>query len=324
MQMQLPDMIEADLARVEEMIRLRSISDEVERINQVTAHLFENGGKRLRPILTVSTANLLGYKGQDHIRLAAAVEFVHTATLVHDDVVDQSMQRRGRPSANFLWENKSSVLVGDYLFARSFQLMVATQSVEALAILADASATISEAEVHQLVTQHDLDIGDETYLKIIRGKTAVLFAAAAKIGAVIAGGTDAQISACERYGDALGIGFQIMDDLLDYTGSSLRLGKNVGDDFRDRKVTLPVIRACQTASQQESNFWNRVFVKGQQASGDLEHALALLSKRGIFEKVAQEARDWATHAKKELGNMQSLPIGKFLCKLADLSVARST
>ncbi|MCY4259708.1 MAG: polyprenyl synthetase family protein, partial [Rhodobacteraceae bacterium] len=239
----LPDVIARDLVRVEEKIVSLSGSETVDRINEVVTHLFEGGGKRIRPVLTLSTANLLGCSGEDHVNLATAVEFVHTATLVHDDVVDESMQRRGRPTANTIWDSKTSVLVGDYLFARSFQLMVAANSIEALMTLADASATISEAEILQLVSHRNLAMGDETYFRIIRGKTAALFSAAARVGAVVSGADSDAIRACEEYGDALGVSFQIMDDLLDYSGATDRLGKNVGDDFRERKVTLPVLRA---------------------------------------------------------------------------------
>lgn len=319
----MPDRIAKDLALVEELIRKRSGSGMVDRINRIVTHILDGGGKRIRPILTLSTANLFGCEGHHHIDLAAAVEFVHTATLVHDDVVDESMQRRGRATVNTLWDNKSAVLVGDYLFARSFQLMVSTRSIEALSILADASATIAEAEVLQLVTQHDLHMGNETYFRIISGKTAALFSAAARVGAVVADATPGQIGACERYGHALGTGFQIMDDVLDYAGTASDLGKNVGDDFRDRKVTLPVIRAMQTADDKERSFWHRTIVAGDQEDGDTERAVEVLTSRGILESVSAEARDWSNRARR---NLDSFPPGQFLDYLgylADFSVKRS-
>jgi len=320
----LPDPIARDLAQVEEKIASRSGSETVDRINQVVTHLFSGGGKRIRPVLTLSTANLLGCSGEEHVNLATAVEFVHTATLVHDDVVDESMQRRGRPTANTIWDNKTSVLVGDYLFARSFQLMVAAQSIEALLILADASATISEAEILQLVSQQDLAMGDATYFRIIRGKTAALFSAAAKVGAVVARADAAAIAACEEYGDALGVSFQIMDDLLDYSGETLRLGKNVGDDFRERKVTLPILRAMETADAEEQSFWHRTLSRGEQSDGDIERARVVLRERGILDQTRKEAESWASRAKGCLNRLPAGEITDFLAGLAEFTVSRTS
>ena len=223
-------------------------SEHAPRIPEVTAHLVEAGGKRLRPLLTLAAARLCGYDGEHHVRLAATVEFIHTATLLHDDVVDESARRRGRPTANLLWDNKSSVLVGDYLFARAFQLMVETGSIRVLDILANASAVIAEGEVLQLTAASNLATDEATYLQVVRGKTAALFAAASRGrrgDRRRAGGAGRR--RCAAYGDALGISFQITDDLLDYGGLSATLGKNAGDDFRERKMTLPVIRALAAA-----------------------------------------------------------------------------
>ena len=228
-------------------------SEHAPRIPEVTAHLVEAGGKRLRPLLTLAAARLCGYEGEHHLRLAATVEFIHTATLLHDDVVDESRRRRGRPTANLLWDNKSSVLVGDYLFARAFQLMVETGSLRVLDILANASAVIAEGEVLQLTVAANLATDEATYLQVVRGKTAALFAAAAEVGGVIAGAPEAAgRGARATYGDALGVAFQITDDLLDYGGLAAALGKNVGDDFRERKMTLPVIRAVAAADAPRS------------------------------------------------------------------------
>ena len=238
----------------------------------------EAGGKRLRPLLTLAAARLCGYEGEHHLRLAATVEFIHTATLLHDDVVDESAKRRGRPTANLLWDNKSSVLVGDYLFARAFQLMVETGELRVLDILANASAVIAEGEVLQLTAASNLGTGEATYLQVVRGKTAALFAAATEVGGVIAGAPEAQVRALATYGDALGIAFQIADDLLDYGGMSANLGKNTGDDFRERKMTLPVIRALQAAGPEERAFWVRVIGRGDQREGDLAEALALMGR----------------------------------------------
>jgi octaprenyl-diphosphate synthase len=239
--------LDREMAAVNDLIRARMVSEHAPRIPEVTAHLVEAGGKRLRPMLTLAAARLCGYSGDHHIRLAATVEFIHTATLLHDDVVDESGQRRGRPTANLLWDNKSSVLVGDYLFARSFQLMVETGSLKVLDILANAAATIAEGEVLQMTAASDLRTDEGIYLKVVRGKTAALFSAATQAGGVIAGASDAQVQALFDYGDALGIAFQIADDLLDYQGDARATGKNVGDDFRERKLTLPVIKAIAQA-----------------------------------------------------------------------------
>ena len=251
----LADYLTADLLAVNALIRQRMASEHAPRIPEVTAHLVEAGGKRLRPMLTLATARMFGYDGPFHIHLAATVEFIHTATLLHDDVVDESAKRRGRPTANLLWDNKSSVLVGDYLFARSFQLMVETGNLRVLDILSNASATIAEGEVLQLTAAQDLRTDEAVYLQVVRGKTAALFSAATEVGGVIAGATEAQIRDLFTFGDALGVAFQIVDDLLDYTGTSASIGKNVGDDFRERKLTLPVIKAVARADAAERAFW---------------------------------------------------------------------
>ena len=228
----LRDYLAEDMEAVNALIRTRMASEHAPRIPEVTAHLVEAGGKRIRPMMTLAAARICGYTGEDHRKLAATVEFIHTATLLHDDVVDESGQRRGRPTANLLWDNKSSVLVGDYLFARSFQLMVETGSLRVLDILANASATIAEGEVLQLTAAQNLGTTEAVYAQVIRGKTAALFEAATQVGGVIAGAPEAQVTALARYGDALGMSFQIVDDLLDYGGASGAMGKNTGDDFR--------------------------------------------------------------------------------------------
>ncbi len=322
--LQLPQAVQSDLAKVEALIRQKSDSDRVDRINDVLHHIFSGGGKRFRPILTLCASRLLGYEGAKHLYLAAAVEFVHTATLVHDDVVDDSRQRRGRPAANFLWDNKTSVLVGDYLFARSFQLMVASGSLRALEVLSDASSTIAEAEVLQLVKQNDPTMSLDTYLTIIRGKTAALFSAATSAGTIVAEGSEEQIRSSHDFGEALGIGFQIMDDLLDYQGASSALGKNVGDDFRDGKVTLPVIYALEEADEEERKFWLRVFKHKQLLDGDLEEGMSILNKRGIVARVENEAVIWSGRSKEHLAHFPDGEIKEFMHQLADYSVQRSS
>jgi octaprenyl-diphosphate synthase len=314
--------LEGEMAAVNELIRTRMASEHAPRIPEVTAHLVEAGGKRLRPMLTLAAARLCGYQGEHHVRLAATVEFIHTATLLHDDVVDESGQRRGRPTANLLWDNKSSVLVGDYLFSRSFQLMVETGSLRVLDILANASATIAEGEVLQMTAAQDLRTDEAVYLQIVRGKTAALFSAAMQVGGVIADAPESQVQALFDYGDALGIAFQIADDLLDYQGDAKTTGKNVGDDFRERKLTLPVIKAVAQATAEERAFWERTIEKGRQDKGDLEHALELMNKYGTFEATRKDANDWAVKAKMSLETLPDGEIRTMLSDLADYVVSR--
>jgi len=313
--------LSADLAAVNALIRDRMASEHAPRIPQVTAHLIEAGGKRLRPMLCLAAARACGYAGPYHIHLAATVEFIHTATLLHDDVVDESTQRRGRPTANLLWDNQSSVLVGDYLFARAFQLMVEPGSLRVLDILANASATIAEGEVLQLTAARDLATGEETYLKVVRGKTAALFSAATQAGAVIAGADPAVEQALFDYGDALGIAFQMVDDLLDYGGTSA-IGKNTGDDLREGKLTLPVIRALAAADEEERAFWQRTIVRRQVEEADLERARAIMARHGALESTRATALDWAGRAKAALAAVPTGAIRDMLADLSDYVVAR--
>lgn len=318
----LAGLLAADMDAVNALIRTRMESRHAPRIPEVTAHLIEAGGKRVRPLLTIAAARLLGYEGTHHQLLAATVEFIHTATLLHDDVVDESRQRRGRPTANLLWDNKSSVLVGDYLFARSFQLMTETGSMRVMEILASASATIAEGEVLQLTAAQDLATTEDIYLQVVRGKTAALFSAATEVGGVIAGGDAAQVRALFDYGDALGIAFQIVDDILDYSGTTETIGKNTGDDFRERKLTLPVIKAVAAADQAERAFWQRTIEKGDQRDGDLDQALAILARHNAIDAARADALDWAGRAKSALSALPAGEIRALLSDLADFVVAR--
>ncbi|MFU8881986.1 MAG: polyprenyl synthetase family protein [Rhodobacterales bacterium] len=312
----------AGMAKVNALIAQRMESEHAPRIPQVTAHLVGAGGKRLRPMLTLAAAELCGYDGPYHVHLAATVEFIHTATLLHDDVVDESTQRRGRPTANLLWDNQSSVLVGDYLFARAFQLMVEPGNLRVLEILSNAAATIAEGEVLQLSAARDLKTDESVYLKVVRGKTAALFSAATEAGGVLAGATPAQIQALFDYGDALGIAFQIVDDLLDYSGDSQQTGKNIGDDFRERKLTLPVIKAVAMADTAERAFWARAIEKGDQQPGDLDHAIALMQQHGTLDATRRDALDWADRAKAAMQALPDHPLRHMLTDLADYVVAR--
>jgi octaprenyl-diphosphate synthase len=311
-----------DLVAVDTLIRERMSSDNAPRIPEVTAHLVDAGGKRVRPMLTLAAARMFDYAGEDHHRLAATVEFIHTATLLHDDVVDESAQRRGRPTANLLWDNKSSVLVGDYLFARSFKLMVETGSLRVLDILSDAAATIAEGEVLQLTAAANLATTEEIYLAVVRGKTAALFAAACEVGGIVGEASEEQITALRTYGDALGVAFQIADDLLDYGGDTTATGKNLGDDFRERKLTLPVIKAVAKASDDERAFWKRTIEKGDQKDGDLDHALALIAKHDTMATTREDALNWTARAKDALAVLPEHELRDMMRDLADYVVAR--
>ncbi len=321
----LADWLADDMAAVNDLIAGRMASRHAPRIPQVTAHLIGAGGKRLRPLLALAAARMFetGLEGR-HIKLAATVEFIHTATLLHDDVVDESARRRGRPTANLLWDNKSSVLVGDYLFARSFQMSVETGNLRILDILSEAAATLAEGEVLQLTAAGDLTTTEEVYLQIVRGKTAALFAAATEGGAVAAGASEAQAQALRVYGDALGIAFQMVDDFLDYGGAGDRIGKDIGDDFREGKITLPVIRALACADEDERAFWRRCIGRGQQEDGDLARALQILARHGALEATRAAALGWVAQAKAALdaGNLPAHPLRDLLADLADYVVER--
>jgi len=318
----LSEALSDDMDRVNALIRARMASKNAPRIPEVTAHLIEAGGKRIRPMMTLAAARLCGYQGDAHVKLAATVEFIHTATLLHDDVVDQSQKRRGRPTANLLWDNQSSVLVGDYLFARAFQLMVEPGNLRALSILSNAAAVIAEGEVLQLTAAQNLATSEATYMTVVRGKTAALFSAATQVGPVIAGSSEDIIQALFDYGDALGICFQIVDDFLDYGGAGAGIGKNLGDDFRERKLTLPVIRAVALASANERAFWQRTIAKGEQRDGDLEQAMELIGAHGTLESTRQTALHWAAKAQAALRKVPDHPLRAMLSDLAQFVVQR--
>jgi octaprenyl-diphosphate synthase len=313
-----------ELALVGALIRERMASEHAPRIPEIAAHLVEAGGKRIRPLLTLAAARLFAGDGPRARKLAAAVEFIHTATLLHDDVVDQSRQRRGRPTANLLWDNKSSVLVGDFLFSRAFRLMVETGSLRVLDILANASAVIAEGEVLQLTAAHDLAMGEAVYIRVIRGKTAALFEAACEAGAVASGADEAAAGALRRYGDALGTAFQIADDLLDYEGDGRRMGKERGDDFRDRKVTLPVILALAAADRDARAFWERAFARGEQRPEDLATARGLLDASGALAGTRTRARAAAAAARAALAPLPRGAVTDLLGEIADYVVSRGS
>ncbi|QCK88253.1 polyprenyl synthetase family protein [Phreatobacter aquaticus] len=289
----------ADMERVNAMILSRTGS-EVTMIPEVANHLISSGGKRLRPMLTLATAALAGYHGDGHVKLAAAVEFMHTATLLHDDVVDESDMRRGKPAARMVWGNEASVLVGDFLLGQAFKMMVEVGSMRALDILATAAAVIAEGEVAQLAAAKNTATTEDEYLTVIKGKTAELFAAACEVGPVIADRPKAEQAAARAYGMNLGIAFQLVDDALDYGGKAQKLGKNVGDDFREGKITLPVLLAFRRGTEQERLFWKRTLVESTIEDGDLETAIGLMTKHSALADTVERARHYGDKANDAL------------------------
>ncbi|MGE0734550.1 MAG: polyprenyl synthetase family protein [Alphaproteobacteria bacterium] len=315
-------LVAEDLKQVNQLIVTR-MDSRVSLIPQLAGHIVAAGGKRLRPILTLASAKLCNYTGFRHIQLAACVEFIHTATLLHDDVVDESDRRRGLATANAVWGNKASVLVGDFLFSRAFQVMVEDGSLEVLRILSNASAVIAEGEVQQLMTANDTETSEHAYLEVIKGKTATLFAAACEIGAVVADRPKAEQTALEGYGLNIGIAFQLIDDMLDYSAHQATLGKNVGDDFREGKITLPVILAYRRGTNEEREFWRRTLEETDQKDGDLEHAMELLKKYRTLEDTADRARHYGAIARDSLGIFPDGPAKAALLDVIDFSIQRA-
>src|SRR5271166_5950872 len=295
----------------------------VELIPQLAAHIVAAGGKRLRPLLTLAAARLCGYAGERHVKLAACVEFIHTATLLHDDVVDESLLRRGLASANAVFGNQASVLVGDFMFARAFQLMVEDGSLPVLAILSRAAATIAEGEVLQLVTQNDLSTPEARYLEVIKGKTAALFAAACEVGAVVADRPTGEAAALAEFGMNLGIAFQLVDDALDYAADQATLGKTVGDDFREGKITLPVLAAYQAGNATERDFWRRTIEASDQHAADLDHALRLMEGCGAIDLTLSRAAAFAATAKAALAPFPDSALRSALLDVADYTLQRA-
>jgi octaprenyl-diphosphate synthase len=303
---------------------LSGMESSVPLINQLAAYIVAAGGKRLRPLLTLAVARTLNYAGQDHYKLAAAVEFIHTATLLHDDVVDESSARRGQPSANAMFGNQASVLVGDFLFTRAFQLMVETQSLRILKILSEASAVIAQGEVMQLAATGDLALSRDSYFEVIGAKTAALFAAAAEVGAVIANASEDIITAARNYGQYLGVAFQITDDVLDYQGNLDTMGKNTGDDFKEGKITLPIVIALENATTEERSFWQRVLVAREQNDFDFSHAQNLLKKYDCYNQSLAIAHDHAARAKQELTLLPPCELNDILGDTAVFAVNRQS
>jgi octaprenyl-diphosphate synthase len=311
-----------DLREVNRLIVDRMHSP-VGLIPQVAGHIVAAGGKRLRPILTLASAQLCGYQGHRHLALAACVEFIHTATLLHDDVVDQSNLRRGLSTANAVWGNQPSILVGDFLFSRAFQLMVADGSLEVLKILSDASAVIAEGEVQQLMTTNDTATGEDDYFSVIGAKTAALFAAACRIGAVVAERPESEELALGAYGRNFGIAFQLIDDILDFSAHQAELGKTVGDDFREGKITLPVILAYRRGDEAERGFWRRCLEDLEQNEADLAQAQALMERHNALADSMARARRYGTDAREALEAFPDSPVKRELIDVVDFCVERA-
>jgi octaprenyl-diphosphate synthase len=314
--------VSADMERVNATILSRTGS-EVTMIPEVANHLIASGGKRLRPMLTLAMSRLAGYRGDGHVKLAAAVEFMHTATLLHDDVVDESEMRRGKLAARLLWGNEASVLVGDFLLGQAFKMMVEVGSMRSLEILSSAAAVIAEGEVMQLTAAKNTATTEDDYLSVIRAKTAELFAAACEVGPVLAARPGAEDAACRSFGMNLGIAFQLVDDALDYGGSKARLGKNVGDDFREGKITLPVILAFRRGSADEREFWRRSLETGANSDSELEQALSILARHGALDDTIERARHYGAIAKDALALFPDSEGKRALLEVVDFCVARA-
>ena len=318
----LVSLVRDDMTRVNEMILSRTGSD-VTMIPEVAQHLISSGGKRLRPMLTLATAILNRYAGNGHIKLAASVEFMHTATLLHDDVVDESDMRRGKPSARKVWGNEASVLVGDFLLGQAFKMMVEVGSLPCLDVLSTAAAVIAEGEVMQLAAAKNTATTEDEYLAVIRAKTAALFAAAAEVGPMLAEADLTAQKACRSYGLNLGVAFQLIDDALDYGGTSAKLGKNVGDDFREGKITLPIVLAFRRGSDDERAFWKQALEAGNADDLALTQAIDLLRKHRALEDTVERARHYGEVAKDALALFPASPMRDALGEVVDFCISRA-
>ncbi len=314
-------MLSEDMKEVNHIILDRMHSD-VPMIPQLASHLIAAGGKRIRPLMTIAIANMFGYAGNRHHKISACVEFIHTATLLHDDVIDESEKRRGRETANRIFGNEAAVLVGDFLFSRAFQLMVEDGNLEVLKTLSDASAVIAEGEIMQLTTCNNLDTTVEKYMEVIEAKTAALFSAACKTGAIIADCTEQEKQDMHDYGLNLGISFQIMDDSLDYNADQEKLGKSIGDDFKEGKMTLPVILAYQESNPEEKEFWQRVIKDSKQESSDFEIALAIINKYNILDKCQNYSLKYHNKALNNINKHKKNELNELMSSLVSYVVNR--
>jgi len=317
----LVDLTKADMERVNHLILSKAGSD-VQMIPEVAEHLISSGGKRLRPMLTIASAALFGYKGDNHVKLATSVEFMHTATLLHDDVVDESDLRRGKSTARMIWGNQASVLVGDFLLGQAFRMMVEVGSLEALDVLSSAACVIAEGEVLQLSVAKNMETTEDDYLAVIRAKTAALFAAAAEVGPIVANASKADRNALKSYGTNLGLAFQLVDDVLDYGGKAADLGKNVGDDFREGKITLPVILSYRRGTEEERAFWRDAIETGNSDDANLEKAIGLITKYGALNDTIARAVHYGTIARDALAPLPDSPYKSALMEVIDFCIQR--
>jgi len=317
----LVDLAKPGMERVNQLILSKAGSD-VQMIPEVANHLISSGGKRLRPMLTLASAALFGYQGDGDVKLATSVEFMHTATLLHDDVVDESDLRRGKSTARMIWGNQASVLVGDFLLGQAFRMMVEVGSLEALDVLSAAASVIAEGEVLQLSVAKNMETTEDDYLSVIRAKTAALFAAAAEVGPIIAGADKAGRNALKSYGMNLGLAFQLVDDALDYGGKAADLGKNVGDDFREGKITLPVILAYRRGTKEEREFWREAIEQGQNDDARLDKALGLITKYGALNDTIARALHYGTIARDALAPLPETEWKSALMDVIDFCIAR--
>lgn len=318
---ELVELIKEDFIKADKLIK-NQITSEVDRIPELSNYIISLGGKRLRPILTIACAKMLNIENNHHITLAAAVELLHTATLLHDDVVDESDFRRGKETSHVLWDNKSSILVGDYLLGKAFQLMVKTGSLQCLKTLSNAAAIIAEGEVLQLVATNNINIKKSDYIRIIESKTAALFSSACEVGGIISNSPSEINKSLFSFGKNLGTSFQLIDDALDYSGSTENLGKNIGDDFYDGKMTLPIIISFEEADENEKYIWKDIFQKKIRNEKDLVIAKNLIEKHKSIEKTLDLANKYGDDAKKDLSVFNESPIKKGLVNLVDFSLVR--
>jgi len=312
---------ESDMSRVNELILSKAGSD-VEMIPEVANHLISSGGKRLRPMVTLAAARMFDYAGDGHVKLATSVEFMHTATLLHDDVVDESDMRRGKKTARMIWGNQASVLVGDYLLGQAFRMMVEVGSLKALEILSSAASVIAEGEVMQLAAAKNLETTEDEYLAVIKAKTAALFSAAAEVGPVIASASKSEQAALRSYGTNLGLAFQLIDDALDYGGNARDLGKNTGDDFREGKITLPVILSYRRGTQEERLFWKSAIEDSGNDDEALEKATALMGRYGAIGETISRARHFGNIARDALAPLRQTPQKSALLEVIDFCIDR--
>ena len=318
----LKNLIKKEFNETDKLIK-NQINSDVNRIPKLSKHIIDLGGKRLRPMLTISCAKMLKIRNKNHIKLAAAVELLHTATLLHDDVVDESVYRRGEKTSHTLWDNKSSILVGDFLLGKAFQLMVETNSIECLSILSKAAAIIAEGEVLQLVETNNINIKETNYIKIIESKTAALFSSACEVGGVVSGANKSQKKKLFNFGKNLGTAFQLTDDALDYEGSSSKMGKNNGDDFYEGKVTLPVILALKNADRKEKDFWEKTFNKKVRNKTDLRIAKKIIKDKDTINQTLKLANKYGEKAKNIMKDFESNPVRNALIDLVDFSLVRN-